>query len=301
MTITDPRPADLVTVPRLHSLAEPDSPAASVHATPNVVAPQGPDSRAAEEHSVPMVLALREPNSHATIHDEAAAGARASRGPNSRPARVRPTPDEQAPDGAQLSDRRSCADSQTSHAIAVDEAQDRAAEGLATPEVHSLLDPALALAADFLDDVERVKIANENRLRALTRVGPTRTGSTGTSAWTSRSPSGRAVRHDGREPRRSRARRDAEPSADGAQAPARPVDQGAKGVGEKQGARLLAVIGDPYWRPEITREDGTVIPEGPRTVSALWAYCGLHVLPGWPIAHRRPCDLRRRGSSWRGR
>lgn len=43
-----------------------------------------------------------------------------------------------------------------------------------------------------------------------------------------------------------------------------------RGVGEKTLARLLACIGDPYWN---TAEDR------PRTVSQLWAYCGLHVLP----------------------
>src|SRR6201999_3446865 len=32
-----------------------------------------------------------------------------------------------------------------------------------------LADPLLALAADVLDDLERVRIANENRLRQLTR------------------------------------------------------------------------------------------------------------------------------------
>ena len=51
-----------------------------------------------------------------------------------------------------------------------------------------------------------------------------------------------------------------------------------KGVGEKQGARLLAAIGDPYLRPEITREDGTVEPSRPRMVSELWAYAGYHVI-----------------------
>ena len=51
-----------------------------------------------------------------------------------------------------------------------------------------------------------------------------------------------------------------------------------KGVGEKQGARLLAAIGDPYIRPEITREDGTVEPSRPRMVSELWAYAGYHVI-----------------------
>lgn len=47
------------------------------------------------------------------------------------------------------------------------------------------------------------------------------------------------------------------------------------GVGEKQAARLLAVIGDPGER---------------RTVSQLWAYCGFHVLhPGQnePGTHSR--------------
>jgi hypothetical protein len=43
-----------------------------------------------------------------------------------------------------------------------------------------------------------------------------------------------------------------------------------KGIGEKQGARLLAAIGDPYWNS---------LHDRPRTVSELWAYCGLHTLP----------------------
>jgi len=43
-----------------------------------------------------------------------------------------------------------------------------------------------------------------------------------------------------------------------------------RGVGEKQLARLLATIGDPYWNSAEDR---------PRTVSQLWAYSGLHVLP----------------------
>lgn len=46
----------------------------------------------------------------------------------------------------------------------------------------------------------------------------------------------------------------------------------ATGVGEKQLARLLGSIGDPYWN---------TLHDRPRTVSELWAYCGLHVLhPG---------------------
>lgn len=42
------------------------------------------------------------------------------------------------------------------------------------------------------------------------------------------------------------------------------------GLGEKQVGRLLGVIGDPYWNMSADQ---------PRTVSQLWAYAGLHVLP----------------------
>jgi hypothetical protein len=53
--------------------------------------------------------------------------------------------------------------------------------------------------------------------------------------------------------------------------PLAPWVKAQRGVGQKQAARLLAAIGDPY----INSAKGQ-----PRTVSALWAYCGLHVLPG---------------------
>lgn len=59
------------------------------------------------------------------------------------------------------------------------------------------------------------------------------------------------------------------------------------GIGEKQLARLLAAIGDPYWREEVVYDDGTVIPEGPRTVSQLWAYCGLHVNSGEAVRRKK--------------
>jgi hypothetical protein len=49
------------------------------------------------------------------------------------------------------------------------------------------------------------------------------------------------------------------------------------GWGDRQVARLLAAIGDPYLR-EFPGEDGESL-FAPRTVSQLWAYCGLHTLP----------------------
>lgn len=42
------------------------------------------------------------------------------------------------------------------------------------------------------------------------------------------------------------------------------------GIGWKQGARLLAATGDPFWN---------VLHGRPRTVSELWAYSGMHTVP----------------------
>lgn len=55
----------------------------------------------------------------------------------------------------------------------------------------------------------------------------------------------------------------------------------SKGVGEKQAARLLASIGNPYWNS---------LHQRPRRGPAeLWAYCGYHVIS--PDGHRRPDPL----------
>jgi hypothetical protein len=67
--------------------------------------------------------------------------------------------------------------------------------------------------------------------------------------------------------------------------PLGPWVAGQKGLGYKQVGRLLGAVGDPYWRPELVYSDAegnvlNVIEEGPRSVTSLWAYCGLHVLPG---------------------
>lgn len=279
MTITDSRRAIERPTPLTPAPAGPDSPAASVHATPNVVAPQGPDSRAAKPLPTPDERPLRESNSHATgafaIPEPVA-----SRGSNSRPASMVASTDDHAPVG---SNSRAATGGSTPRATALREAnsgRDRAAGGRPSPNEDTLLDPALALAADFLDDVERVKIANENRLRSLTRVG---TDADGVDRYigldvdhpvvaqlATMVESLATIEHAATLNLQRMVRKH----------PLGPWIKATKGVGEKQGARLLAVIGDPYWRPEIVREDGTVIPEGPRTVSALWAYCGLHVLPG---------------------
>lgn len=69
------------------------------------------------------------------------------------------------------------------------------------------------------------------------------------------------------------------------QHPLGPWVKAQRGLGLKQAGRLLAAIGDPYWRRELNYKDDNdvvvrTVPEGPRTVSALWAYAGLHVVSG---------------------
>lgn len=133
-----------------------------------------------------------------------------------------------------------------------------------------LADPFLALAADVVDDLEKVRIANENRLRQLTRTATDADGEERGFGLTADHPDvarlaalvdmlgdaeHKAVLNLARLLR---------------QHPLHPWIKARVGLGEKQAARLLAAIGDPYWNTLHNR---------PRTVSELWAYCGYHVLP----------------------
>lgn len=150
-----------------------------------------------------------------------------------------------------------------------------------------LVDPFLDLAADVLDDTERTKIANENRLRQLTRSVLDSDGEERGFGLDETHPDVEnlaalvdllgQVEHQAvlQLQRKMRAH------------PLGPWIKTQKGVGDKQAARLLATIGDPYWN---------TLHDRPRTVSELWAYCGLHTLPAGqgrvdtqpPYASRKP-------------
>lgn len=146
------------------------------------------------------------------------------------------------------------------------------ANEIATPRATALrlADPLLALLADALDDLERTRIANENRLRQLTRAEADSDGEL------------RGFGYDLDEPAVARlagivagiAKLEHEATLNLQRAMRHhPLGGWVKvtvGVGEKQAARLLAAIGDPYWN---------TLHDRPRTVSELWAYCGLHTLP----------------------
>lgn len=137
--------------------------------------------------------------------------------------------------------------------------------------------PLLALLADVLDDLERTRIANENRLRQLTRDEADSDGEERGFGLTLDQPQVAALadvvtalgklEHQSTLNLQRAVRKH----------PLGPWVKATVGVGEKQGARLLAAIGDPYWN---------TLHDRPRLVSELWAYCGLHVLP----AAQRPTD-----------
>ena len=145
-----------------------------------------------------------------------------------------------------------------------------------------LYDPTLEMAAKIVDDLENMRKANENRLRQLTRDVEDSDGETRGLGLPLDHPDvarvagivegikhleGEAIKNLQKIVRRH-------PLWNG-------FLKAQKGVGEKQSARLLAAIGDPYWHVPYDR---------PRTVSELWAYCGYHVLPGTqpPIDTRDP-------------
>lgn len=139
------------------------------------------------------------------------------------------------------------------------------------PVVPLLDDPTLALAADMLDDLERVKIASQNRLRSLTDDTPDADGVLRGSAMPLTHPE--VARLAALVQMIEAAEHQAVLNLQRAMRshPLGPWVKAQRGIGEKQAARLLAKIGDPC----VNATAGTC-----RTVSQLWAYCGLHVVAG---------------------
>lgn len=235
----------------------------------------------------------------------------AAEGQDSPQAIVDATPKAVSPAGSKTSRSPSNADTHVAGAAAahVPGGQDytdaqlaRAAEDLgagrpattpvATATVESsLTDPLLALAADVLDDLEKVRIANENRLRQLTRSAEDSDGETRGFGLDERHPD--VARLASLVGMLAAAEHQAELNLARLMRkhPLGPWMKATAGIGEKQGARLLAAIGDPYIRPEITRADETVELSRPRLVSELWAYCGYHVVRT-PVSGQQPVGTR---------
>lgn len=130
---------------------------------------------------------------------------------------------------------------------------------LASP--HDLSVPSAAhlrIYADTLGDFEATRISMSNRMRALQAEG---LGDSPEHARLRGVLEGLQALEHGVELELKRALR---------KHPLGPWVKSTVGIGEKQGARLLASIGDPAWND---------LHDRPRTLGELWAYCGYHTLP----------------------
>lgn len=146
----------------------------------------------------------------------------------------------------------------------------RATSPVIPMEPMPVVDPLLFVHAIAHHDLEQQRIASQNRLRILTTTEPDEDGVMRGFGLTSAHPD--VARLEGLSDGLAELEHAAALGL--AQALRRsaihPWVKQTVGLGEKQTARLLAATGDPYWH----------LAEGrPRTVSELWAYCGLHVLP----------------------
>lgn len=133
------------------------------------------------------------------------------------------------------------------------------------PEPRPLLDPTLALLSITLDDLERQRIAMQNRHRSLTTSGTSENGLEWGYGLDERDP--QVATFAALVDQAVALEKDAVKALEKAMKrhPLGPWVAAQKGAGNKTVARLLGVIGDPYWHSAEDR---------PRTVSELWAYTG---------------------------
>ncbi len=144
--------------------------------------------------------------------------------------------------------------------------------------------PGMSLLADTLDDVERVRIATENRLRALTRDEADSDGTIRGLGFSKEHPivAQTAAQVSLLNELEKNAIKNLEQAIK--ETVFYPWVQEQKGVGSKQAGRLLAAVGDPYWMNRYEKDEKTgelhLVEERPRTVGELWAYCGYSVVGG---------------------
>lgn len=145
-----------------------------------------------------------------------------------------------------------------------------------------LNDPLLGMLAATVDDLEDLRKAAENRLRQFTRTETDSDGEERGFGLDDNHPSVKTQRIvlDNIDTAYKKSVTNLERAMKNH--PLGPWVQSQKGLGLKTIARLLASIGDPYWMVRHEKQGDTlvVIEDRPRTVSELWAYCGLAVVEG---------------------
>lgn len=136
-----------------------------------------------------------------------------------------------------------------------------------------LFDPLLGVMAEAVSDLEKQRVATANRMRRLVTPSDAedKDGIGRGLGLDSSHPSvaAMAATLSGIEAIEKQAISMLEKQV--RTSPLYPAIKSWKGVGDKQVARLLAKIGDPYWHGAENR---------PRTLAELWSYCGYGVIDG---------------------
>lgn len=192
----------------------------------------------------------------------------------------RPTPRCAAsPENHPISGNGQCSNgTYTTHVVAAPNVDPPGATRPSTPRSTTpLVDRTLAVMAELLNDLEELRKANANRLKVMTRVGADKDGKNRGWELPEDNPAVVAISEmvDTLTRVEARAQRELEKMLKNS--PLGPWVAAQHGLGLKTIARLLAAIGDPYIRPEMTYEiDGETVvePERPRMVSELVSYVG---------------------------
>lgn len=132
----------------------------------------------------------------------------------------------------------------------------------------TITDFTLALTADTLDDIEKTRISMQNRYRQMTRTESDADGEERGFGLPEDSYAVMSVKAlvDGLLAQEKEATKILEKVMKSHALG--PWVKSQKGVGLKQGARLIAAVGDPYWN---------TLHDRARTVTEFWSYAGFGV------------------------
>lgn len=142
----------------------------------------------------------------------------------------------------------------------------------------SIHSPILGITADTLDDIEKTRIAMENRYGQLTRSKPDADGQIRGFGLSESSASVMSIKVlvDALKEQEKHATKILERAMK--EHALGPWVKSRKGIGLKQGARLIAAVGDPYWNN---------LHDRPRSVQEFWSYCGYGVAPEGSAVRRK--------------
>lgn len=135
------------------------------------------------------------------------------------------------------------------------------------------------MTADSVDELEALRIAMTNRLNQFTRTARDKDGALRGLGLPPHHPAVLRIAHMVEQLKVMEDKTVASLAELMREHPLGPWVRTQTGIGDKQMARLLAAVGDPYIRPPMKSADGqTRDPARVRTLAELRGYCGLGVV-----------------------